>query len=303
MGILDIPELEPTPRNPAILVQPISNPDQPPQIGVTVTLPTGTRFSVERSTDGSILEPVRGASNITMPAGGQFFVNDWAAPIGIQVHYVLRVNGLIHSSTHTTVHAHGISWIQDAFNPQDGIPVRIDRLHDGAGAYDPDSFRTAHWPQHFDEVQVLGATLPVESVGVRSRTGNIPLIIHTLIPQDANRLRRLLFDAGILLIRGVECDMLPPSAFVALPDVTEIHQGNPHEVATFTATARFTREPNPLLSIAFWTWRQVSNLVADRFGRDLNGNPNATWQQVTDATDPATWAQITNDPNLIGANR
>jgi hypothetical protein len=141
----------------------------------------------------------------------------------------------------------------------------------------------------------MGASLPVESVGRRSRAGNIPLIIHTLAESDAARLRGLLFDSGILLIRGVGCDLLPANAFVVIPDIVETHLGNPHDVAMFAGHARLTREPSARLAIAFWTWEQVQDHVGETLG------DNATYQLVQDTTEPATYDEIKADPTKLGA--
>jgi len=272
---------------------------RPPLVVIQVTdEPAETMVTVERSLDGRIWQPVRGGLGTPMPTGGALILQDWAAPTGVRVWYRVTVDGVSQMPVETMISLpDGQIWIQDAFSPQNGIPTQADVLDAGASTFDANSFRSASWPQPFDEVQVLGASLPVESVGMRSRVGNVPIIIHALIAADADLLRALLLESGVLLIRGMNCELLPPSAFVALPDVVEVHRGNPHEVASFAANARLTREPSPLIAIAFWTWAQVNELVWQRLGLE------ATYGDVQAATLPATYDEILADPTLLAAVR
>jgi flavin-binding protein dodecin len=347
---------------PAITVAQIPS-SGPPVVGVTVAgywVKPGETFSVERSADGRVWAPVRGAIDITMPPG-MFFIQDWAAPLDTPVFYRLRtlqpvvVTGQFPARTNTTggawfivaaghvfrsdpphgvwvrevgrdpawqaalphpvgtvaatvtlpdmrwatvaqvqgqIASGGVAWIQDAYQPRYGFPVRIDDLKPGVGLVGADSFRTATWPQPFDEIQILGDNIPIESVGVRQRSGGIPAEIYALTPNDSTRLRNLMLEAGILLILGGPCDLLSPVEYVIIPDLAETHLGNPHEVARFTGTLRVCREPSTQIHIPFWTWAQVEAMVADHHGP-------ITYQQLADYTGRLTHQQVRENPETL----
>ena len=263
---------------------------QPTSALLTVTgWPAGAAISVERSTNITDWFPVRGGVNLVMPAG-RLDVFDFAAPLTGRVFYKVWVNGHVEAITQIVL-SDDRTWLQDAFSPHRGVPVRLDRLDDANDAYGPGSFRAASWPQQVSEARVMGASQPVESIGTRQRVGNVPLEIWSETP---SRLRDLLLTAGPLLIRNAPCGLLAPVQYVVIPDLREVHLGNPHKVAQFVGTARFTREPAPIIIHAAWTWGQKIARI-----RQIHGN-NVTWRQVREATGSPMWAQVRDNPTLWG---
>jgi len=287
MRVKDLFPLRPG-RDGALAVRELDTAAIPLVVFHVAGIPPGVPVTVERSTDRSAWVPVRGAVAHPMPEGG-WAGRDWAVPLGKPVFYRATVDGQVVGTAEIMVKTNGDSWLQDAFQPRNGVKVKIDDLSPLWGV---DAFRQASWPLPVSTVQVMGATLPVESVGVRQRYGNIPLQIYAAIPADSGTLRRLLFQAGILLLRGAPCELLE-DAFVVLPDLTETHLGNPHEVAEFTAVARIVTEPSPLVEIPSWTYSAVETQVGQLLGA-------ATYGQVKAKTGAKTYSDVTIDPTLIG---
>ena len=263
----------------------------PPRVALAVTgQPDGADLTIERSTDRVTWQPVRGATNLTM-SGARVTATDLGASFDQPITYRLLVNGNELERATTTLPGTGATWLQDALAPQHGLAVTI-----GPSdlAYGADSWRAASWPQPVSEAQVLGAALPVESVGTRSRVGLVPIEIVAMTGHDDAALRDLLLTAGPLLVRGAPCDLFDPTQYVVLPDLTETHLGNPHQAAVFTATARLVTEPSPHVYLAAWTWEQVLARIGALHG------PTATWADVAAHTGDHTWAEVGANPTLWG---
>lgn len=265
--------------------------------------PSGANITIERSLDRHKWVPVRGATNLMMP-DGELRAEDWTVPLGRRVYYRLLVNGTSMGEAWVETQSDGVSWLQDAYAPHLGVPISVSRLDTTHDMYGTAAFRQATWPQAISEAQVLGASLPVESVAIRSRVGRVPIEIHALIPGNDERLRELLLTAGPLLLRGAPCDiadglasagLFAESQYIVIPEITETHPGNPHEIATFTGIARYTQEPPTVAAAAHWSWGDVIARVRDTLG------PNVTWGQVQAATLPTTWGQVGQNPTLWGA--
>jgi hypothetical protein len=84
--------------------------------------------------------------------------------------------------------------------------------------------------------------------------------------------------------------------FVVIPDLTETHLGNPHEVAIFAGTAHITREPSDTIRIPFWTYEQAEDLVA------LNME-DSTYQAVEDNTEDFTYSDVETAPEIMLGRR
>jgi len=271
--------------------------DGPTRAEVTVAgVPGGANIVVERSTDRNRWVPVRGAAGVPMPYNTAAFpIYDWAAPLGARTFYRLIVAGSVLAETEIVLSANGTTWLQDAFAPHRGVPIRLDRLDAANALYGVEAFREASWPQEVSEAHVMGSHFPVESVATRQRAGQVPIQIHALIPSVDVQLREMLLNAGPLLIRGAPCNIMGPAQYVVIPDLHEAHLGNPHEVATFYGTARFTVEPAPAAVVGAWTWQQLVQRI-----RILRGQ-QATWADVRAATPRVTWRHIANNPPVWGA--
>ena len=284
-------EPEPAPTGPRVVVAQV-NTSGPPQAVIQVTgLPEGTLFDVRRSTNGRDWTRVRGSSQ-PMPEAGPVIINDWSAPTGSEVFYRIFADGLpIARSASIQIATGGMAWLQDGFNPQHGIAIRIESLDAGSGLWGLDALRNASWTQPVSSARVMGSSLPVDSIGVRSRAGQVPVVIHTLVSTDSNSLRDLFLQAGPLLLRGAPCEMLN-NEFIVIPDISELHLGNPHELATFTGTASVTREPSSAIRIPFWTWQQAEDSVEIK-------RPGSTYEDVHGMTGDATYADVQADPGLL----
>ena len=276
--------------------------DGPTRVSLVVSgEPAGADITVERSLNRADWAPVRGAVNLTMPAG-VLEALDFTVPLGRMVFYRLIVNGTPVEYGQVVTDSRGVSWIQDALAPHIGVAVSVAVLDAVTDVYGPDAFRRASWPQAVREALVMGAALPVESVGTRSRAGNVPIEIHAVIPVGDERLRELLLQSGPLLIRGAPCDMATGLAsvglfseaqYVVIPDVVETHLGNPHEVATFTGVARYTQEPRSAVLESAWTWGHVEARIQGR-------HPGGSWNQVGGATGRLTFGEVHGNPALCG---
>lgn len=288
LGVPGMPEVDPTGLG-------IGQDDRitPPVARITVALPPGSIFSLQRSDDeGASWKPVRGATNVTAKTVLSFY--DWECPTEQNSYYrLVDDHGQVIADyvKPFSLKGQGQSWISDAYNPRNGLPVKLRRL--GPNVYGKDAFREASWEQPYEETPILGSPDPLVSVGVRQRVGFIPIEIVT---DDAPALREFLFKTGVLLMRGAPCDLMQPYAYFVMPDVVETHLGNPHSgIAVFTGTAHQVQPPSALLAIPWWSWLDVAEHLDTTLGK------GATWADVEYATGRQTWAEIANEPDLLGA--
>jgi hypothetical protein len=262
----------------------------PPVVRISVTeIEPGTPIRIERSVDGASWSGVRGVPN-EMPVGDLFSANDWAFPLGRRVYYRLLSAGKLSGIAHVEV-LDGSAWLQDAYRPNHGVQIRPGVRGANDMFFGKNSFRSANWSQHSYEVQVMGASTPVESIGVRSRVGEIPVEIFAFEDRDSEQLRNLLFQAGPLLVRGVGCNLLN-NQFVVMPEVTETHRGNPHGITVFQGIARITREPSSEIRIGLWIYERAQEMVSQAL-------PGATYEDVHARTTPETYSTVQHDPTLL----
>ena len=288
LGVPGMPEVDPTGIG-------IGQDDRvtPPVAKITVAIPPGSVFSVQRSEDdGATWKYVRAASDQTANRVMSFY--DWECPTDRTVYYrLVDDKGNLFSRDYVerfSLNGQGQSWITDAFNPRVGLPVKLRKL--GPNVWGKEAFRQASWNQPVDETVILGSPDPIVSAGVRQRIGNFPIEI---ISDNAPALREFLFNTGILLLRGVPCDLIDAYCYVVIPDVVETHLGNPHSgLAVFTGMALRVKPPSAMLTIPWWSWDDMINHVTAQLGE------GATWADVEEATHNVSWADVDNDPSLLG---
>ena len=265
-----------------------------PQAGVTVTgLEAGNQvISVQVSWDGgATFKDVSGGRRIVAVGGA--FVRDYFPPLNVPATYRVvehSISGAPTSDTLPLTIASARSWLQDPLNPREAVSVVSDgHTPDGNRGLMAGSFASAAWSQQVDFAQVLGADRPVASAGQRMIAGQVPLVIQHEVAAEGGKLRRLLMQAGQLVLRGHDFDLLEAVAHFVVPDASERRElrftNPPHQVSTWDLTATQVRPLSLKIVVPYWTYAQVAALWS-----------GSTYQDAYDARPGDTYLSWLRDP-------
>jgi hypothetical protein len=142
-------------------------------------------------------------------------------------------------------------------------------------------------------VTVEGSDLPVASVGVRQRAGQVSLEMACEVFAEGGRLRKLLKSAGQVVIRGLPDDLLDPVAYVVVGDATERHIAS-GQIATWDLSVRQVRPQSLRVVVPYWTYDQVRQIVTDGLGL------GATYADVLAAIPLGmTYLDAQRDPRIL----
>lgn len=257
-----------------------------PQVGITVTglSPTSqSTISVRMSTDGLTWYTVRGADHLVVT--GAVFLRDFVPPLNVLTTYQLVVHvGTTPTPTEATITVPSLTgWVQDPLNP--GSAVAVDCWGAGAGVMAlSDSFETLTRVQAVDAVQVIGARLPVASVGTRQAPSRVRVHLRALLPtQDtlATDLRTLLDTSGTLVLRGLPRDVpLDPVAHVVTGAVDEVPVVGSllGERNDWVLEVTQVRPSSLAIAVPWWTYDEVEAIwVPATYDEAKAARPGATY--------------------------
>ncbi|MGB2557727.1 SGNH/GDSL hydrolase family protein [Cellulosimicrobium cellulans] len=236
-----------------------------------------------------------------LPDGGLSLMN----PDGLHPSYGGRSTGaafwrnvaLLHfeqsQDAATITVASDTAWIQDPLDPRGAVSVRLDsNVAEGEVWLTLGSLSEAKWSQPVDLAYVEGSAYPVASVGQRVIAGEIPLNLSYEVMAEGGAMRRLLRNAGQLVLRGMPDDVVEPVAHVVVGDATEqrVASGS-HQVATWDLTARQVRPTSMRVVVPWFTYDQVHALWQE-------WTAGATYDQVTATRPGTTYLDWQRDPEV-----
>jgi hypothetical protein len=152
--------------------------------------------------------------------------------------------------------------------------------------------------QAFDAAVVEGSRYPVASVGVRQAPSNVPVLLRAVLADQggfANSLRRLLDEAGTVVLRGLPTDLpLDAVAHVVAGDVVEAP--TPGGVLGVRNDWRLdvtqVRPTSMRVIVPYWTYEQVQALWQESLGAAVTyadvlaarpGDTYIDWQRSPEA--------------------
>lgn len=259
-----------------------------PQAGITIdglSVVTGCAITVTVSWDGGATwNAVRGGTLTGIL--GSTFIRDYAAPLNTTATYKAVVTGGTTATWTTTVtitSAYG--WIQDPLAPRNAVPLMVSgQSSSSAVMLIAPSFRSLTRAQPSDSATVLGARLPVASLGTRQAPSDVPISLRADIATQGalvNSLRTLFDQAGLLLLRGLPAIGLDPVAHVSAGDLAESAVTSSTLLGVYniwTLNVTQVRPTSTRIVVPWWTFDQVLALVQGQ----LSGGAT-TYTQVTSA--------------------
>lgn len=174
------------------------------------------------------------------------------------------------------------AWIQDPLNPSSAVPVAGVRADDSLLLVSGTA-ETITRRQAADLAQVLGADLPVASLGVRQKPSGIPLHLRAIAATQGaliTAMASMLDTAGQLVIRGLPPSIpIDPVVHVIAPDVQDspVVGGLLGPRRDWVMTLTQTRPTTLRVAVPWWTYDQVKALVQAQV------SPTATYDQVVAA--------------------
>lgn len=238
-----------------------------PRVTVTVMgLPvTESVISIWRSTAGGERLPVRGARGVTVV--DSFLANDFEAPLAQDVTYEVEVisgeaSGA--SETDTVFLPSECGYIQDPLNPSTAAPVYSAKRRKGAATLRAGSFSQFTYDASVSSFNVLGSSRPVVIGGARQAPSGIPLALFTEALEANERMRALVSDTAVLIIRPLPEWMmpLPASGTYSAASVTEEPKGAPRgdALTLWDLTVDSVRPSSARVVISLFTYQDVADM-------------------------------------------
>lgn len=237
-----------------------------PRAGVTVEglSPGDHQITVWRTADGE-RAPVRGMRTITVV--DSVYQEDYEVPLGRLVRYELEIlsgpdAGLQGLRADAQVDSTS-GWIQDPLNPASAVPVSASLEQDEtvllAGTFAEVAYRA-----ETSRFNVMGSSRPVAIAGRRSAPSGIPFSMLTLAEAENVRLRDLVRESPLLVIRGLPSwgTRVPGAATYAADTVTERNTLPGDEMTVWETTGDIVRPSSARVVIALWTYQDVAQIFA-----------------------------------------
>jgi hypothetical protein len=265
--------------------------ETPPQAGITVTGAAGD-FDVEWSIDGDEWFTATGGKNLPSPDA---FVRDFFPPLNAPVTYrVVEDSGTITVAASTITFDSETGWLSDPLDPRTAVALVPKGWPDDEGKtlLTLGTEAEATYAQAAEVTQTFGARYPVISAGQRQAASAVPMLLTHDAATEGGALKRLLFEAGVLVYRPPIRGILDPVAYITLGDVKQTRHGMTSDIAQWEMTATQGRPVNLKLVIPWYTYEQVAT--------DWNDPTPQTYADVLTARPGDTYLDWQADP-LAGA--
>lgn len=258
-------------RIPNLVVEPLA---AGPWAGVTVQgLEPGTHVLTVWRTAGGIRQAVRGALDLEVLDSA--YVIDYEVPLGRVVTYELEIlegpdAGAVVPNVDVTVSS-ASGFIHDPLDPTVVVPVWATRAPSGEPVLAGTAFREFARGADVAVHNVMGSSLPVAIGGQRRAASGFDMSVLTDAEAQNMALRDLLNNSATPVVRllpGWLGDVLPPVAYVALPEVIEsplsAHQQSltGKYLTRWQMVGQVVRPSSAAVLIALFTYQDVQDVFA-----------------------------------------
>ena len=242
-----------------------------PWAGVTITgLAAGNQVVTVWRTAGGERLPVRGARKLD--AVDSAYVIDYEVPLAQVVTYDVEVvsgadAGAVVTPATVTV-ASSCGYVHDPLDPTVVVPVWSSRAPSGEPVLAGTAFRALTLEADVSIHNIVGARLPVAIGGARQAVSAVPLDLLTDAEAQNTRLRDMLENTTVLVVRALPswvADTLPPVAYFSAPSVVEepltAHlEGTGKFLTRWTMEGRRVRGSSASVLISLFTYDDVAAL-------------------------------------------
>lgn len=273
----------------------VSDPEAAPRTAITITGldPLGpSKVTVYRSTQGGVRRKVRGVSGAQMYGSG--FAVDYEAPLGRPVNYEMVVESgaviPLRLTDSATLNATS-GYIQDPLQPLSVIAVATMDTGADTAILTSKAFRKLSYALESTSVNVIGSREPIAMTGQRMRAGGIDFSILTEAAEQSSRLRELLMQAPIVVIRPLPSWGPLPDVIYTVPTVSEepVYGEDGVIMTTWNLTGDSVRAPTMSVLVPLWTYDAVQALWVTY--QDIQTQATATTSRYLDVqADPTIGA-------------
>lgn len=239
-----------------------------PRVGITLTgldASGPSRVTLYRSTAGGQRRIVRGW-NQRLVYGSDYSI-DYEAPLGREVVYTLEVISgavippVLLGSTFLDV---PMGFIQDPLLPLGALGLSSGLELDQVPVLTDSVFRKLQYDIESSSVRILGSREPVAMTGQRMVASGIDFSVFTEAAEHGTRLRNLLMEGGVVLVRPLPSWGPLPDLVYTVPSVSEepVYDAGGVTLTRWTLSGDSVRPPSIDVLVALWTYDQVAALHA-----------------------------------------
>ena len=237
-----------------------------PRVGITVdglSASGPSRVTVWRSTAGGQRRKVRGWDR--RQVYGSDYAIDYEAPLGRPVTYSLVVDvGAVVPATVTATLTLDVvdGFIQDPLQPLGAIALSDGLDVDQAPVLTNSAFRKLQYAVESSSAKILGSREPVAMTGQRMAVSGIDFSMLTEAAEQSTRLRSLLTETPLILVRPLPQWGPLPDLVYTVPSVSEepTYGEDGVVMTTWRLTGDSVRPPSIQVLVALWTYDQVAAL-------------------------------------------
>lgn len=248
-----------------------------PRVGITVRgLAAGShKITVWRTCEGERVAVRSARGRVVIDST---YVEDFEAPLNRPVMYHLEV--LSGASATTIAAGAGVTlratsgYVQDPLDPWSAVPVNAGPQGDEA-FFTPESFESFTYDASVSRFAVLGSNRPVAIAGQRQAATGVTLSMVTTDPDANTRLRDLVLQAPLLIVRPL------PEWGRAVP-----------ATATYTAASVAERPLRHAIGGVVTRWETTGDVVRGSSARVLN--PTWAYQRVRELYSTYEQKQLTS---------
>jgi hypothetical protein len=262
-----------------------------PRVDVTVTdlVPGDSVVNIWRTADGT-REPVRGARGALV--NGSAYFTDYEAPLNRTLSYSVEVlSGAAAADAGTgasTTLTSSTWWIQDPLVPSSAVPLGVRSDGTGYPCLTSAALASLERKAGVQVIPVMGSTRPIAITGQRLAAAGVDFSMFTKAAEATTRLRDLLRQAPILLVReaGGIGDALPGALYTAVPSVVEAPKTVPlgGTLTRWELSGDTVAAPAMNILVPVWTYGDVEAIFS-------------TYQQAQDAKGAKTYLDDLKNPS------
>lgn len=237
-----------------------------PRVGITVdglSASGPSRVTVWRSTAGGQRRKVRGWDR--RQVYGSDYAIDYEAPLGRPVTYslVVDVGAVVPATVTATVTLDVMDgFIQDPLLPLGAIAISDGLDVDRAPVLTNTAFRKLQYAVESSSAKILGGREPVAMTGQRMAVSGIDFSMLTEAAEQSTRLRDLLTETSLVLVRPLPQWGPLPDLVYTVPSVSEepTYGEDGVVMTTWRLTGDSVRPPSINVLVALWTYDAVAAL-------------------------------------------
>ena len=245
-----------------------------PWAGVTITgLSAGAHVLTVWRTAGGERLPVRGARDLD--AVDSAYVIDYEVPLAQAVTYDVEMvsgpdAGAVVAPASVTVPS-SCGYVHDPLDPTVVVPVWASRAPGGEPVLGGTAFKTLVHEADVSYHNIIGARLPVAIGGSRQAASGVDLSMLTDAEAQNTRLRDMLANTSLLVVRGLPAwlgEAWPPVAYVSAPSVVEypltahLQRGVGRYLTRWEMVGRRVRGSSASVLISLFTYDDVAAVFA-----------------------------------------